>query len=156
MKESDLKKIEVFILNYQQENFYIQSLKTIFNNLLNSKVINNYSFQLNSSKFEIEFEIEDSLLRFELQKDYFYMQIDSIEQYFWAERNLKVEIIINDLFSGNYIIKHYLNKKGKIKFLKLVWNKKNLKEYNVKYKYQVFNCNINIFKVTLKRGINLL
>ena len=117
----NLTILENFILNYKKEDLFIKNLKIIFENLKLSKIQKDSIFMLKKDSFRIEFELEMSLFIFELNNEFFNLQINSIEQYYSISENNFTSEMINDLFRGNYFIKEYLGKKIKIRYLKLIW-----------------------------------
>lgn len=150
----NLKKIEDYILNYKNDDLFIFYLKLIFKNLLYLKEVKVKDFFL-EKKFSIEFELEREFFKLELDANFFSMQVNSIEQYYVLENDAQIEELINDLFKGNYIKKYFVNKNGKVRFLKLIWNNRSLKKYNVKYKIGWLSCKNKIRNIHIEKGIVL-
>lgn len=156
MEISNLTILEDFIFNYNKEDFFIENLKTITKNLKTSKIKEDAIFFLEKKSFKIEFEVQESLFVFELNNTFFSLQINSIEQYYLISENHLISEIINELFRGNYVIKEYIDKNFKLKYLKLIWGNKTLKKYNIKYKFGWGYCKNRIIKISIKNGISLL
>ncbi|WJS93221.1 hypothetical protein NYQ10_14090 [Flavobacterium johnsoniae] len=152
----NLKRIEDYILNYKNENPFIFYLKIIFLNLQHLKQLTVTDFLLENEKFSVEFELEEVFLKLELDNFFINIQINGIEQYYILENNFQIEELINDFFKGNYIIKRFVNKNGKVRFLKLIWINKNLKKYNIKFKIGWLNCKNNIKNIYVEKGVILL
>ncbi|MBW3519896.1 hypothetical protein [Flavobacterium sp. NKUCC04_CG] len=156
MDNLDLEKLQLYILNYDRKDRFIDVIRVVYKklSLLKEGVI--ICFSIEDTRFLIELEFLDEFFKIEFTAVYLSLQINSIEQYFVLEDNDQIKELIDELFNGNYIVKYYLNSKGRIKFSKLIWRDRAFKNYDIKYKYGWLKCNCRIERIAIKNGIILI
>lgn len=154
MKESDITRIKAFILQ-STGGFLTENLKIIYNIISLPVIFDDYNIHFIEDKvFTIEVNVNDELIKFELTNKYFSLQINSIEQYFFEDTNCSISLLISDFLRGKYVVKSYFSNSEKIKYVKVKWNKSELRQCNIKYKFGWWKT--KIAKIETKPGIDLL